>query len=100
MFVIVLLFLPHRIDALVTEVMALRIENVLSIAVDNDVEVLVLGAWGCGVFGNQPEDIAKAFAALIKGKRAKFGSAFKEVVFAVGSDQQKVDVFRRIVATE
>ena len=80
--------------------MARRIENVLSIAVDNDIEVLVLGAWGCGVFGNTPEDIAKAFASSLRGKQAKFGSAFKEIVFAVGSDRQKVDIFRRILATE
>lgn len=41
---------------------------------------LVLGAWGAGVFGNDPEVVARAFAEPLRGA---FAGVFDEVVFAV-----------------
>ncbi|MEZ4322045.1 MAG: TIGR02452 family protein [Myxococcota bacterium] len=41
--------------------------------------VLVLGAWGCGAFGNRPEVVARAFQAAIPA----FGGAFERIVFAI-----------------
>jgi uncharacterized protein (TIGR02452 family) len=43
---------------------------------------LVLGAWGCGVFGNDPSTVAGAFAALLRGD-GPFAGAFTRVVFAI-----------------
>jgi uncharacterized protein (TIGR02452 family) len=40
----------------------------------------VLGAWGAGVFGNDPAMVADAFGNLLEGA---FAGAFAEVVFAV-----------------
>ncbi|MER7914196.1 TIGR02452 family protein, partial [Streptomyces sp. NPDC096068] len=42
----------------------------------------VLGAWGCGVFQNDPEQVAGAFRALLTGDD-RFAGHFEEVVFAV-----------------
>jgi uncharacterized protein (TIGR02452 family) len=42
--------------------------------------VLVLGAWGCGVFKNDPEQIAELFRSALAGR---FRGAFTHVVFAV-----------------
>ncbi len=59
-----------------------RIENVLAAGVDFDQTVLVLGAWGCGVFRNDPAMVAKLFAEfLLPGGR--FCKAFEHVEFAV-----------------
>jgi uncharacterized protein (TIGR02452 family) len=41
---------------------------------------IVLGAWGCGVFRNDPDQVASTFAALLAGE---FAGTFAKVVFAV-----------------
>jgi uncharacterized protein (TIGR02452 family) len=50
---------------------------------------LVLGAWGCGVFQNDPAEIAGLFAAALRGP---FQGAFANVVFAIldRSDERRV----------
>lgn len=57
-----------------------RIMQVLSIAYRNECDTLILGAWGCGVFRNEPADVAAYFDEVI---RTHFQSAFKRIVFAV-----------------
>jgi uncharacterized protein (TIGR02452 family) len=53
---------------------------VLAIAAHHGVRRLVLGAWGAGVFGNDPAAVASAFREPLRGDLA---GAFDEVVFAV-----------------
>jgi hypothetical protein len=57
-----------------------RAALVLAVAVHHRAERLVLGAWGAGVFGNDPVQIAGVFADHLRGR---FAGAFAEVVFAV-----------------
>lgn len=59
-----------------------RIEQVLSSAVAFDQTVLVLGAWGCGVFGNDPAMVARLFAEYLLDD-GPFAKAFEHVAFAV-----------------
>lgn len=51
-----------------------RIRQVLGIAALHKCEVLVLGAWGCGVFQNDPQQIARLFAEALAepGIRGRF----------------------------
>ncbi|MFG2210123.1 TIGR02452 family protein [Streptomyces sp. NPDC048638] len=59
-----------------------RAERVLEVAAAGGHRQLVLGAWGCGVFRNDPTRVAGAFAAhLLDGGR--FADRFDRVVFAV-----------------
>lgn len=58
-----------------------RAEYVLKIAVDNKVENLILGAWGCGVFGNNPKNVAQQFKYLLFEKG--YIKCFENVSFAV-----------------
>ena len=81
----------------VNDVMKRRVHNILAVAVANRVHVLVLGAWGCGVFRNDPEDVASYFRFFLQGK---FKDAFVKVVFAIGNDENKVEVFRRILCSQ
>ena len=53
---------------------------VLAVAAHHGVERLVLGAWGAGVFGNDPVVVADAFGALLE---SDYRDVFAEVVFAV-----------------
>lgn len=57
-----------------------RIVRVLSIARAYGYAELVLGAWGCGAFGNDPRQAARDFRNALEGE---FNGAFREVVFAI-----------------
>ena len=70
---------PSR-TAEVGAIMARRIERVLAIAATEGYRSLVLGAWGCGAFGNDPAVIAPLFGAALHGL---FAGMFDRVVFAV-----------------
>ncbi len=64
----------------VREQMSIRIHKVLSVAAHHGHEALVLGAWGCGVFRNDPAEVAQLFADAL---RTDFAGTFDHVVFAV-----------------
>ena len=68
--------------ARIEDVMRERMEKVLSLAVIHHHETLVLGAWGCGVFRNNPRDVARWFGDHLTGN-GLFTRSFKKVVFAV-----------------
>lgn len=57
-----------------------RIDMVLGIAALNGHEDLVLGALGCGVFGNSPENVAEICYEKLEGP---YRGRFARVVFAV-----------------
>lgn len=43
-----------------------RIRKIFDVAASNGVEVLILGAWGCGAFANPKDVIASTFLRLLK----------------------------------
>ena len=57
-----------------------RIHRVLAVAKAFGYETLVLGAWGCGAFGNDPERTAADFRDALE---TEFRGAFSEIVFAI-----------------
>ena len=56
-----------------------RAIKIMEIACANNVEVLILGAFGCGAFRNNPNVVAKAYKDAVE----HFRHAFKEIEFAV-----------------
>lgn len=81
----------------VREVMKKRIEKILSVAIENNYDVIVLGAFGCGVFGNRPADVTQIFGQVLNSQ--KFKGKFKKVVFAIYDktpDKQVFKVFKNI----
>jgi uncharacterized protein (TIGR02452 family) len=72
---------PHEASK-IEGVMRSRMQKVLTVAVAHGHEVLILGAWGCGVFRNRPGDVADWFASNLK-PGGRFARAFRRVVFAV-----------------
>ncbi|MEV1067798.1 TIGR02452 family protein [Streptomyces sp. NPDC050263] len=78
---VVLRTAPERASEL-PRALAVRAERVLETAAAHGYRRLVLGAWGCGVFRNDPAQVAEAFRALL-GPDGRFGSTFDHVVFGV-----------------
>ncbi len=62
------------------ELLQRRIHRVLSIAQAYGYESLVLGAWGCGAFENDPQRTAADFRHALEHE---FRGAFSEIVFAI-----------------
>lgn len=56
-----------------------RAIKIMEVACANNVEVLILGAFGCGAFRNNPNVVAKAYKDAVE----HFRHAFKEIEFAV-----------------
>jgi uncharacterized protein (TIGR02452 family) len=74
--------------------MGARIVKVLAAAQANGHDALVLGAWGCGNFANDPALIADLFRQALEGP---FKGAFRRVTFAIidaTPDQRCLNQFR------
>jgi uncharacterized protein (TIGR02452 family) len=57
-----------------------RIHRILAIAAAYNYNTLILGAWGCGAFGNDPQTTALDFREAIEND---FRGAFSGIVFAI-----------------
>ncbi|MEU9701560.1 TIGR02452 family protein [Streptomyces sp. NPDC047981] len=80
--------------------LAARAERVLETAVAGGYRRLVLGAWGCGVFQNDPAEVARAFRALLTGG-GRFAAHFDEIVFAIldrTAGRATLGAFQRVLA--
>jgi uncharacterized protein (TIGR02452 family) len=78
-------------------VMRGRIARALWAALREGHSHLVLGAWGCGAFGNDPGSLAALFAEAL-GPGGPYHGVFRHVVFAVFDpirDQPNLLAFRR-----
>ena len=83
---------PEKLP-LVSDVMRSRIDKLLSLAVLNGYRHLVLGAWGCGVFRNEPSRIAELFREQLTGT-GRFAAAFECVRFGVLDFAKDKSTFR------
>jgi uncharacterized protein (TIGR02452 family) len=79
----------HRVEPTMLE----RIEKLLSVAVVHGHVTLVLGAWGCGVFRNDPSDVAAWFRRHLFDNPA-FRGAFGRVVFAVLDRDERLGAYQ------
>jgi len=81
---------PERV-AEVPQLLRRRARRVLDIARAFGDRRLVLGAWGCGVFRNDPATVARIFAEELRTPRG-----FTHVTFAV-LDERTCEIFRQVV---
>ena len=77
--------LPREPDAgpRIRSTLEARAAKVLAVAAAEDHRCLVLGAWGCGAFRNDPTLMADIFGRLFESPA--FAGAFERVVFAIFS---------------
>jgi uncharacterized protein (TIGR02452 family) len=81
-----------RDPGLVQGTMYERARKVMALAYAKGHRRLVLGAWGCGVFGNDPGTIAGIFRAHLQGE---YRGAFEAVTFAI-SGGHALPEFQRV----
>ena len=68
-----------------------RIGAAMGIAAKMDVDIYIVGAFGCGCFGNDPYVVGRVFAKWI----AEHDGIFQEVIFAIPGGNN-LDVFKKI----
>lgn len=69
---------------------AQRIRYVLQLAAHQGCDALVLGAWGCGVFGNLPVQVANLFAHELTGD-GMFAQAFQHISFSIPENPKALE---------
>jgi len=57
-----------------------RIRRLLAVTAAHGYEALILGAWGCGAFGNDPHRTANDFRSTLE---IEFAGCFRSIVFAI-----------------
>jgi len=71
----------HRVGAeRSATLMERRIDRLLAVSAHLGYRALVLGAWGCGAFGNDPPSTAQAFHTALSGP---YEGTFDRVTFAI-----------------
>lgn len=73
-----------------------RAIHMLTVAAHKGADMLVLGAFGCGAFENDPAVVAKAYKTALE----EFPKVFKKVVFAVycrKENTENYDVFKKVL---
>ncbi len=75
-------------QAVLNDLLRRRIRGILHVAAQYGYSYLILGAWGCGAFGNDAENMARLFYEEIKG--------FSVPVQDVGMVHTAKDYFNRI----
>lgn len=71
-----------------------RARKFMWIASKENHKILILGAWGCGVFQNEPREIAEMFKDLLKGE---FANCFERVIMAIYDTTQARKVYQAFV---
>ena len=73
-----------------------RAVHILTVAASKGADTLVLGAFGCGAFRNDPETVAKAYKTALE----QFPKVFKKVEFAVycpeGTTTPNYEAFHKV----
>ena len=75
-----------------------RAIHMLTCAAAKGADILVLGAFGCGAFQNDPEVVARAYKVVLQ----EFPKVFKQVEFAIyrpAGGSKNYDVFSKILDT-
>lgn len=71
-----------------------RLEFIRRVAEDNNVDVLILGAFGCGVFGQDARVVANSIKEIFKN------TSIKKIILAVPGKNENVNAFRRVFRTK
>ncbi len=86
----------------IREVMVTRAAKMMALAAEKGHDVLILGAWGCGVFRNDPQEIASVFGEVL-GAGYGMEMCFRRVIFAIpkfGKKDHNAETFAKGLALQ
>ncbi len=72
-----------------------RAKHILSAAIKNNVDILVLGAFGCGAFRNDPYVVAKAYKNVLDECKNCF-DIIEFAIFTAGNESENYTAFAEI----
>lgn len=80
--------------------MTKRLRIMAAVAKENGFRSLILGAWGCGAFRNDPVKVAGYFKKVLLEE--KFGAYFDSICFAIygKEDGKNITAFREVLGTD
>lgn len=74
-----------------------RCKFIMDIAIENNQKNLILGAFGCGVFGNDPKDVANIFYDLfINEDYLKYFSNIEFAILGNKNSKEFIDLVKRL----
>ena len=88
-------FKSKKFDKKVKNALLTRMRATLRLMKSNQDEIIILGAFGCGVFGNSPYQVAEIWKELLISN--EFNNQFKVVIMAMGNKGTNYQVFRNII---
>lgn len=71
-----------------------RSRQILAVAAANGVDILVLGAFGCGAFRNDPKVVARAYANVLEGMEDLF-DLVEFAIYCRDYETENYDAFRK-----
>eukprot|EP00730_Choanoeca_flexa_P015180 TRINITY_DN6909_c0_g1_i1.p1 TRINITY_DN6909_c0_g1~~TRINITY_DN6909_c0_g1_i1.p1 ORF type:complete len:286 (+),score=49.32 TRINITY_DN6909_c0_g1_i1:69-926(+) len=83
----------HLDESAINRAVQERVDSLLSVAAHHQVPSLVLGAFGCGVFANDPKHVATCFMKLLT---RKYKDVFPRITFALLSDEN-MRIFESVI---
>lgn len=89
--------LPEEREDEIEDAMRGRIRKVLAVGLKHGHDAIVLGAWGCGAFGNDARTMAGLFREQICGD---FRGAYRRIVFAIADwsrEERFIGPFRKVL---
>ena len=78
-----------------SEIMKNRIRRIIMTAASENNDILILGAFGCGVFKNDPNETAKNFYDVLVDEG--FKSHFEKIIFPIYNNPRLYHIFKSIL---
>lgn len=76
----------------------IRAKHIMHVAAANNADALILGAFGCGAFANDPNAVAKAYKNALQEYRKYFG-LIEFAVYCRPGETENYEAFKRIIST-
>lgn len=83
---------PDELDDELEEIIGSRIDRILKIAALFKYKTIVLGAWGCGAFGNDPYMVADLFKDKLKEN-----PYFSHILFPIYGSDGNYEIFKDVL---
>lgn len=79
------------------EIHVKRAQHIMHVAAANHVDILVLGAFGCGAFANDPKIVAKAYHSALANYRSRF-DVIEFAIYCSPGHEENFDAFSKELA--